>query len=94
MTVGPGSFTGIRVGVSAARGLALALGCECVGVDRSRCWLPDTPETADPVLAVIDARRGEVYAALFGAGPQSRSSARCDDPRGRQRSLPPPRVCG
>lgn len=67
VTVGPGSFTGIRVGVSAARGFALALGCECVGVGSldvlAAMALPRAAGRA--VLAVTDARRGEVYAALF-----------------------------
>ena len=70
VTTGPGSFTGIRVGVSAARGLALALGCECVGVCSLEA-LAARCATADPVLAVIDARREEVYAALFAAGMQT-----------------------
>ena len=71
VTVGPGSFTGIRVGVSAARGLALALGCECVGVDSLRALAAGQAEVACHVLAVVDARRGEVYAALFGRGAET-----------------------
>ena len=71
VTVGPGSFTGIRVGLSAARGLALALGCECIGIDTLEALAAGHPETAGPILAVLDARRGEVYAALFEAGPRA-----------------------
>lgn len=68
VTVGPGSFTGIRVGVSAARGLALALGCDCVGVGSLEVLAFAWAQTSGPVLAAIDARRGEVFAALFGPG--------------------------
>ena len=69
VTVGPGSFTGLRVGVSAARGLALALAVPAVGVTTlealARPHLGALPEGL--VLAVLDARRGEVYAALYVA---------------------------
>ncbi len=65
VTVGPGSFTGIRVGVSAARGLALALGCECLGIGSLEALAAAHYGRAGPILAVLDARRGEVYAALF-----------------------------
>jgi len=68
VTVGPGSFTGIRVGLAAARGLALAIGCPVIGVGT----LEALAEGTDPaervnhtVLAVLDARRGEVYAQAF-----------------------------
>lgn len=71
VTVGPGSFTGIRVGLSVARGLALALGCDCVGVDSLSVLAAGHAEAAGQVLAVIDARRGEVYAALFDAGART-----------------------
>jgi len=69
VTVGPGSFTGVRVGVAAARGLALALDIPAVGISTLPA-LATSAEAADPdrespVLAVIDARRGEVYAALY-----------------------------
>ena len=68
VTVGPGSFTGIRVGLAAARGLALAIGCPLVGVG-TLAALAEGTELAEranhTVLAVLDARRGEVYAQGF-----------------------------
>ena len=69
VTVGPGSFTGVRVGVSAARGLALALSVPAVGVNTLEA-LAAGERTLRPdkdVLAVIDAGRGTVYAALYDA---------------------------
>lgn len=68
VNVGPGSFTGIRIAVAAARGLGLALGIPVVGVDALRLIAASLDEPAEgPVLSVIDARRGEVYAALYSA---------------------------
>lgn len=68
VTVGPGSFTGIRVGVAAARGLALALGVECVGVSTLEVLAQTAAETEKPILAAINAHRDEVYAQSFQAG--------------------------
>ena len=64
VTIGPGSFTGIRVGLATARGLALASGKPVVGIstlDAIACAAPGE----DPVMVVLDARRGEVYAGLY-----------------------------
>lgn len=67
VNVGPGSFTGIRIAVAAARGLGLALGIPVVGIDALHLIAASLSEPADgPVLAAVDARRGEVYAALYG----------------------------
>jgi tRNA threonylcarbamoyladenosine biosynthesis protein TsaB len=68
VTVGPGSFTGIRVGVAAARGLALALGVECVGISTLEVLARTTTEAHKPVLAAINAHRDEVYAQSFEDG--------------------------
>ncbi|MCY6382766.1 tRNA (adenosine(37)-N6)-threonylcarbamoyltransferase complex dimerization subunit type 1 TsaB [Hoeflea prorocentri] len=66
--IGPGSFTGLRVGVSAMRGLSLALGIPLAGVSVFEA-LVFSARPGSPVLAVLDARRGEVYTQLFdGAG--------------------------
>jgi tRNA threonylcarbamoyl adenosine modification protein YeaZ len=64
VTVGPGSFTGVRVGVAAARALALALDISAVGVGSLQAIaLPATRvHRAGTVVAVLDAKRGEVYA--------------------------------
>jgi tRNA threonylcarbamoyladenosine biosynthesis protein TsaB len=68
VTVGPGSFTGIRVGVAAARGLALALGVECVGVCTLEVLARTAPQTDAPVIAAINAHRDEVYVQAFQNG--------------------------
>ncbi len=66
VNIGPGSFTGIRIAVAAARGLGLALGIPVVGIDALRLIAASLAEPPDgPVLSAIDARRGEVYAALY-----------------------------
>jgi N6-L-threonylcarbamoyladenine synthase len=65
VTVGPGSFTGIRVGVAMARGLALSLGIPAVGVTTLEVVAEPALRQAKPVLALIDARREELYAQLF-----------------------------
>ena len=69
VTVGPGSFTGIRVGVAAARGLALALSRPVVGVGTLEALADAAFEKGveGPLMALIDARRGEIYGQLFGA---------------------------
>ena len=73
--IGPGSFTGLRIGVSTARALAQARGLPLVGVGSLAALaaaLGESPEAAGRRrLAVIDARRGEVFVALdegSGAG--------------------------
>ncbi|MEM7565795.1 MAG: tRNA (adenosine(37)-N6)-threonylcarbamoyltransferase complex dimerization subunit type 1 TsaB [Pseudomonadota bacterium] len=68
-TVGPGSFTGLRVALSAARGLALALRVPAFGVGTLAALAEDARmETHDrPVVAVLDARRDQVYVQAFAA---------------------------
>ncbi|QCI65132.1 tRNA (adenosine(37)-N6)-threonylcarbamoyltransferase complex dimerization subunit type 1 TsaB [Phreatobacter stygius] len=68
-TIGPGSFTGLRVAIAAARGMALAAGGDAVGISTLDALAAPRLAAADPgpVLSVIDARHGHVYAALAGA---------------------------
>jgi tRNA threonylcarbamoyladenosine biosynthesis protein TsaB len=66
VTVGPGSFTGLRVGLAFAKGLALALGCPCVGIGALEALAASEADGAD-CAAVIDAGRGRVFLQLFSA---------------------------
>lgn len=61
---GPGNFTGVRISVAAARGLALGLGIPAVGVSVFEALAQDAPR---PVAVALDARRDEAYAQLFPA---------------------------
>jgi tRNA threonylcarbamoyladenosine biosynthesis protein TsaB len=67
VSLGPGSYTGLRIGVSTAAGLSSGLGVPLKGVGTLRviasCTFPE-----EPVLACIKARTGEVYAALYSGG--------------------------
>ena len=65
--VGPGTFTGLRIGVATARALAIANGLELRPVSSLNA-LAAGMEAEAPRLAVIDARRGEVFAALYAPG--------------------------
>ena len=65
---GPGNFTGVRISVAAARGLALGLGIPAIGVTRLEALAHGLPR---PLTVIEDARRGEVYVQNFteaGAG--------------------------
>lgn len=68
VTTGPGTFTGVRIGIATARGLALASGVPLVGVTTLEAIAADAVERgaqSRPVACVIDARRGEVYIQCF-----------------------------
>jgi tRNA threonylcarbamoyladenosine biosynthesis protein TsaB len=65
VTVGPGSFTGLRIGLAAVKGLALALGRPIAGVPTLDAMAAGLPFTTHPVCPVLDARKGEVYACLY-----------------------------
>jgi tRNA threonylcarbamoyladenosine biosynthesis protein TsaB len=65
VSVGPGSFTGVRVGVATAKGLALGTGARLVGVSTLEALAEGYPVPNVVVCALLDAYRGEVYAALF-----------------------------
>ena len=65
VAIGPGSFTGLRIGVSAVKGLALALGIPVAAVPTLDALAATLPFAAHPVCPVLDAKKGEVYACLY-----------------------------
>lgn len=79
VTTGPGTFTGVRIGLSAARGLVIGTGIPVNGInvmtvmaaEAAARW-PDRP-----IIVAIDARRGQVYAQLFQPSPAGGGIAPC-----------------
>ncbi len=67
-TSGPGSFTGLRIGMATAKGMALALGKPWIAVPTLDClaWGRECPGGA--VAPILDARRGNVFAAIYERG--------------------------
>lgn len=72
VALGPGSFTGVRIGLSAAKGLAEGWGVPLVGLDNlaamATAWARLRPAATDAVLPVIDARKKKFYGALYAQG--------------------------
>ena len=65
--VGPGTFTGIRIGVATARALAQGLDVETVALSTLHALALRATNGGGPVLAILDARRGEAYVAAYAA---------------------------
>lgn len=72
--VGPGLFTGLRVGISAANSIALARGIPIVGVTSLEVLAYPHRRVPGVVAAVVDARRSEIYWATFGANPDGQEA--------------------
>lgn len=68
VTVGPGSFTGLRVGLAFAQGLGAALDRPVVGISTLDALAASGGSPDGPAAALIDARREQVYARLFADG--------------------------
>lgn len=82
---GPGSFTGLRIGMAAAQGLAFAADKPLVAVPTLDALAAQLPPLREPVYALLDARKNQVYAALYNTARQ--------DGAGMPLRLGPYRVC-
>jgi len=74
VTQGPGSFTGLRIGVATAKGLATARDKPCAGVSTLHAMAANAASLEGTLCCAMDARRMQVYAALFRDG-----SRLCED---------------
>jgi len=63
--LGPGSFTGLRIGVSAVKGFGIASGKPCIGVASIDSIACNAQEKDKYIIPIIDAKRGQVYAAIY-----------------------------
>ena len=79
VSIGPGSFTGLRIGVVAAKSLAYAIGAQVLGVDTLATIAEGLPDGPASVAVAIDAQREEVFAAHFQR--QTSSEPGICDPR-------------
>jgi tRNA threonylcarbamoyladenosine biosynthesis protein TsaB len=64
---GPGSYTGLRIGVSAAKGLCYALSIPLISVPTLEALAHQVEAPKGPIIAMLDARRMEVYSAIYDA---------------------------
>ena len=72
VTVGPGSFTGVRIGVSTVKGLAHALNRPCIAVDALEAMAAGVQTFPGVICPIQDARAGQVYGAAFQGGSLQR----------------------
>lgn len=65
VTIGPGTFTGVRVGLAAAKAMALATGKPLIGVSTLQALAAQAPEGYEAIAVAVDARRGQIYSQIF-----------------------------
>ena len=75
VSVGPGSFTGLRIGIASAKGLALSLKKPIIGIPTLEGMALNIPAPDSIICPVIDARKGEIYSALYRN--ETRESGKC-----------------
>ena len=78
VAAGPGSFTGLRIGVSAAKGLAWALELPCCGVSTLEAMAENARAFGGTVICAMDARRQQIYNAVFDCHDGA-LERRCED---------------
>jgi len=90
VTRGPGTFTGLRIGLSTVKGLAAAIAKPVVGVSSLAALAWPLAWSRRPVVAMIDARRGEIYHARFSGavGSEPSEKAMVSDPEAASETLP------
>ncbi len=72
VAIGPGSFTGLRIGLATAKGFCLARGLPVAGVSSLASLALNGREFSGTVVSLIDARRGEIYAAAWSASARGK----------------------
>jgi tRNA threonylcarbamoyladenosine biosynthesis protein TsaB len=65
VATGPGSFTGLRVGLATAKGLAQGLQRPIIGISSLEALAAHVPATTYPICPILNSRRGEVFCAIF-----------------------------
>src|SRR5581483_6611740 len=92
VTLGPGAFTGVRIGIAAAQGLALASGRPALGLSSLECTaysVPPALRAGRTVLAALDSRREELYLQAFDAALAPLAAAALVAPADWDRAAPP-----
>ena len=87
VTIGPGSFTGVRVGLAAARGLAVALDAPLAGLTTTDVLLAQATPADRPRIAAIDSKLGDWFCAIDGGRPFLASADDLDARLGGKPSL-------
>lgn len=74
VSAGPGSFTGLRIGITLVKTLAFSINCKIVAVESCKVLLMNAPSDAREVIIVLDAKRGQIFGARFLRQTSSSSS--------------------
>jgi len=77
--IGPGSFTGLRVGLATMKGLAFSLNKPLVGVDSLEVLVQNLSLASGLLVPILDARKGQIFAALFRGQGQGRPERISED---------------